>query len=144
MVRLPRLRARLKSAGAGFVDGSFNLLGYVAGLAAYKEGDAWLKHLLRYLQANRDLVVSFVRDNLPGIDTFEPQGTYLVWLDCREAGMGDVPADFFLKEAEVALFRGDLFGEEGKGFARLNFGCPRALLEEALERMKKALDRFTR
>jgi cystathionine beta-lyase len=68
-----------------------------------------------------------------------PQGTYLAWLDCREAGIQGSPYQFFLQEARVALQDGVSFGRGGDGFARLNFGTRRALLEEALNRMKQAL-----
>ena len=71
------------------------------------------------------------------------EGTYLAWLDCRQAGLpADVPpGKFFLDEAKVALNEGSTFGRGGEGFVRLNFGCPRAILEEALERMRDALGR---
>lgn len=143
LVTNPELRTRVKAAGAGFVDDPVDILSYVAGLAAYSEGDDWLEQVLAYLHSNRNMVMSYVRENLPGVTAFEPEGTYLAWLDCREAGIGDNPAKFFLEEAKVALSKGDLFGEEGKGFARLNFGCSRIMLQEALEQMKNALVRCT-
>ena len=67
------------------------------------------------------------------------EGTYLAWLDCREAGITGTPANFFLENPRVGLNDGAWFGDEGKGFVRLNFGCPRATLTEALERMAEAL-----
>jgi len=69
----------------------------------------------------------------------KPEGTYLAWLDCREAGIPGNPFEFFLKEAKVALNDGVAFGKGGQGFVRLNFGCPRSTLVEALDRMKTAL-----
>ena len=69
-----------------------------------------------------------------------PAGTYLAWLDCRQAGMPyNDPYTFFRAHAKVALNDGDTFGPGGKGFVRLNFGCPRAILVQALEQMHKAL-----
>ena len=68
-----------------------------------------------------------------------PEGTYLAWLDCREAGIEGNPQKFFLDKARVALNEGSTFGKGGEGFVRLNFGCPRPMLEEALNRMKGAL-----
>lgn len=133
------LRRRYKAARRGIVD-SVNLLGYTAALAAYQEGQPWLDALLRYLEANRDFVVAFVRQNMPGVAVAPPEGTYLAWLDCRAAGIPGNAHGFFLKEARVALNDGATFGSGGEGFARLNFGCPRALLEEGLERMRAALD----
>jgi cystathionine beta-lyase len=69
----------------------------------------------------------------------EPEGTYLAWLDCRQAGINENPCEFFLKKAQVAFNDGKIFGSGGEGFVRLNFGCPRSILVEALERMKTAL-----
>jgi cystathionine beta-lyase len=69
----------------------------------------------------------------------KPEGTYLAWLDCREAGIQGSPNEFFHQKARVALNDGKTFGKGGEGFVRLNFGCPRSLLEEGLERIKKSL-----
>ncbi len=135
------LRQRYKAARRGIVD-SVNLLGYTAALAAYQEGQPWLEAVLRYLEANRDFVVAFVRQNMPGVAVAPPEGTYLAWLDCRAAGIPGNAHNFFLKEARVAVNDGATFGSGGEGFVRLNFGCPRALLEEGLERMRAALNRL--
>jgi cystathionine beta-lyase len=67
------------------------------------------------------------------------EGTYLAWLDCRNAGIAGNPQKFFLEKAKVALNDGPSFGRGGEGFVRLNFGCPRAVLTQALERMARAL-----
>jgi len=115
-----------------------NLMGLIAAQAAYREGQAWLDQLLIYLEANRDVLHDFVHDELPGIRMANPEGTYLAWLDCREVTDGN-PYEFFLREARVALGDGASFGRGGEGFVRLNFGCPRATLMEALTRMKRAL-----
>ncbi len=117
-----------------------NLLGWTAAVAAYRDGQEWLDQLLPYLEANRDFLFDFVQRELPGVKMAKPEGTYLAWLDCREAGVGDDPCEFFLKQAKVALNDGKAFGRGGEGFVRLNFGCPRSMLEEALIRMKKALN----
>ena len=76
---------------------------------------------------------------LPGITVGRPEGTYLAWLDCRQAGLPDNPQRFFLEKARVALNDGAAFGRGGDGFVRLNFGCPRSTLEDALERIRNAL-----
>jgi cystathionine beta-lyase len=105
--------------------------------------DGWLAALRTYLTANRDFLVEFVREELPGIKTTVPDATYLAWLDCTEliqAGkISSTPHEFFLKSAKVALNEGRDFGSGGEGFVRLNFGCPRSTLVEALTRMKSAL-----
>ena len=98
-----------------------------------------MDQLLVYLEANRDFLHDYVRRELPGITLTKPEATYLAWLDCRQAGIQGNPFEFFLREARVALNDGAEFGPGGEGFVRLNFGCSRATLVEALERMKRAL-----
>jgi cystathionine beta-lyase len=132
------LRKQYKAAHAGLVP-HINLTGYVAALAAYRDGQTWLDELLRYLEGNRDFLLDYVRTQLPGIRMGKPEGTYLAWLDCREAGIAGKPWEFFLQNAKVALNDGEAFGRGGEGFARLNFGCPRSTLVEALDKMKAAL-----
>jgi cystathionine beta-lyase len=138
----PDLRQRLKAAGAGLLPNHLGILDYVAGLAAYQQGEEWLGQVVSYLRANRDFLVGYVRENLPGVSMVEPEGTYLAWLDCRGAGIEGSPADFFLREARVGLNEGATFGSVGEGFVRLNFGCPRPILVQALERMRGALERL--
>lgn len=118
------------------------MLGAVATLAAYREGQPWLDALKVYLQANRDYLLDYLQRCLPQIVPTRPEGTYLAWLDCRAAGIPGKPSDFFLHEAKVAFNDGAWFGQGGEGFVRLNFGCPRATLTEALERMSAALARL--
>jgi cystathionine beta-lyase len=133
------LRERFMAARGDFVQAQVNIMGYAAALAAYRDGDAWLADLLRYLEANRDFLAEYVRRELPGVSMTPPQGTYLAWLDCRGAAAAADPFTFFLERAKVALNDGALFGRGGRGFVRLNFGSPRALLTEGLERMRRAL-----
>jgi len=135
----PALRARLTTA-MGDLMSKPNVLGHAAAVAAYREGEPWLEALLRYLAANRDFLVDYVRTRLPGIALAPPEATYLGWLDCRRAAIpGGDAYTFFLERARVALHDGADFGTGGRGFLRLTFGCPRALLAEGLERMRKAL-----
>jgi cystathionine beta-lyase len=134
------LRERFMAARGDYVQASVNIMGYVAALAAYRDGQPWLDELLRYLEANRDFLADYVRRRLPGVTMTPPEGTYLAWLDCRNAGPAAAdPFTFFLERAKVALNDGALFGRGGQGFVRLNFGSPRALLTEGLERMRQAL-----
>jgi cystathionine beta-lyase len=118
--------------------------GFVSAEAAFSgQCEEWLSELRTYLTANRDFMVDFIRQRLPGIRTTVPQATYLAWLDCSDlvaAGIiGENPHQFFLKQAKVALNDGSEFGPGGEGFVRFNFGCPRSILVEALERMESAL-----
>lgn len=128
-----QLREKFEGAKQGLV-GWVNALGQTAALAAYAEGEPWLEALLAYLEANRNYLADFVNNELPGVRMAKPEGTYLAWLDCRGMGVAN-PQQFFLEEAKVGLNDGAWFGAEGKGFVRLNFGCPRELLREGLERM---------
>jgi len=132
------LRRRFKAVAHGIVP-SVNLMAFAAALAAYRDGDPWLAECLHYLEGNRDYLAQFVKDRLPGVSMSPMEGTYLAWLDCREVGITGAPAEFFLKQARVGLNDGAWFGTEGEGFVRLNFGCPRATLTEALKRMERAL-----
>lgn len=133
------LRERFLTQKLDLVHG-LNVFGYTAALAAYRDGQAWLDELLPYLEANRDFLDDYVRANLPGVTMSPPEATYLAWLDCREARIpGGDPWTFFLERAKVALNDGATFGAGGKGFIRLNFACPRSMLEEGLDRMRGAL-----
>lgn len=117
-----------------------NGFGLTAAKAAYTQCDDWLRELRVYLTANRDTLVAYVREHLPGIRTTVPDATYLAWLDCRALDLQPDPFRFFLEHAKVALNDGATFGPGGEGFVRLNFGCPRATLLEGLERMKRAIE----
>ena len=133
------LRARFTAARVDMVQ-TVNVLGYTAAVVAYQEGQEWLDQVLRYLEANRDFLVDFVRRELPGVTVSAPEATCLAWLDCRGAGAAAAdPYTFFLEKARVAVNDGTTFGAGGAGFVRLNFGCPRRVLAEALDRMRAAL-----
>jgi cystathionine beta-lyase len=134
------LRERFVAARADLVQ-TANVLGYTALIAAYRDAQPWLEALLHYLAANRDLLVDYVRTRLPGVRVTPPEATYLAWLDFREAGIpGGDPFTFFLERAGVSLHDGRAFGPGGDGFARLTFGCPRPMLVDGLERMRRALE----
>jgi len=137
IIQNAELRQRFQAARQSLVH-SINLLGLIAMRAAYSEGQAWLDDLLGYLEANRDFVYDFTTNELPGLSLAKPEGTYLAWIDCRGANLEN-PYEFFLNQAKVALSNGAIYGTGGQGFVRLNFGCPRATLEEALQSMKQAL-----
>jgi len=127
------LRQDFRQAMAGMVP-HVNALGYAAGIAAYRDCRGWHTALLDYLRKNRDTVEAAVA-GMPGLAMTHVEATSLAWLDARKAGLED-PAGFF-ETAGVALFDGKHFG--APGFLRLNFGCPRPLLVEALARMRRAI-----
>lgn len=135
----PELRMKVEKARQGMVGG-VNLFGLIAAKAAYLEGQPWLDDLLVYLEGNRDLVYEFTRDHLPGVRMAKPEGTYLAWLDCRQVNTSSQPCEYFLKVGRVALSDGAGFGRRAERFVRLNFGCPRAMLLDGLERMRCALE----
>jgi len=116
-----------------------NLMGLIAGEAAYRDGQEWLDQVLAYLEGNRDFLRDFVRQNMPSIKLTPTEGTYLAWLDYRNAGLDGNPYQFCLDRARVALNDGSIFGPGGEGFVRLNFASPRSMLLEALTRLKVAL-----
>ncbi len=127
------LRTSFRRAGEGIVP-HVNALGYTATEAAYRQGEVWRRQLIRYLRDNRDLVIDRVT-RMPGLSVTPVEATYLAWIDARMAAI-DHPARFF-EQAGVGLSDGAPFG--APGFLRLNFGCPRSLLREALGRMERAL-----
>ncbi|HOS97349.1 MAG TPA: PatB family C-S lyase [Deltaproteobacteria bacterium] len=127
------LRSRFRQVMAGIVP-HVNALGFAAALAAYRDCEDWRLELIGYLRENRDLVESFVA-NSGGLSMHHVEATYLAWIDCRGIGHDD-PAAFF-EQAGVGLSSGADFGTPG--FVRLNFGCRRSLLDEALSRMGSAL-----
>jgi cystathionine beta-lyase len=114
-------------------------LGVLASLAAFQHGGEWLDALVDHLDRNRAFLAELLRDRLPEVRYLPPPAGYLAWLDCRALGLGDDPAAAFLERGRVALSPGPPFGEQGKGFARLNFGTSSALLEEAVDRMAASI-----
>lgn len=137
VIQDPQLRKRFNAGRLGLVD-SVNVLGLEATRAAYSACADWLREVNAYLQANRDYLAEAVRTRLPGVVMHLPQSTYLAWLDCSALGLED-PYQFFLDSAKVGLSAGREFGPGCQQFVRLNFGCPRALLEEGIARMERSL-----
>jgi cystathionine beta-lyase len=134
-----KLRDAFATARAGILPRP-NALALVALEAAYRYGDEWLEHLLDYLQGNLEFLMSYCQERIPRIKVIKPEGTYLVWLDCRELGLEPLKLRAFMREkARVGLEDGHIFGTNGTGFQRMNIACPRATLEEALKRIEGAV-----
>lgn len=134
-----RLRQAFREANTGITGP--NLFGFTAMEAAYRHGDEWLGQMLEYLEGNLKFALDFFRANIPQITPIRPQATYLLWLDCRRLGLDDMTLrDFMRTQAKLGLDDGFLFGKSGSGFQRMNIACPRPILEEALTRLKKAVD----
>ena len=119
--------------------GSANPFSIVAFEAAYREGAEWLDRLLGYLEETRQFVRIFLRQHLPLIRPIAPEGTYLLWLDCRAMNLNDKQLErFFVRQAGVGLSPGTIFGEQGSGFMRMNIAAPRSVIAEALEKIAGA------
>ncbi|WP_150266912.1 MalY/PatB family protein [Paenibacillus tepidiphilus] len=112
--------------------------------AAYNEGGEWLDELLTYVAGNVQFAAHFLQEKLPQVKVMQPEGTYLLWVDCRPLGL-DVEElkRLMYREAKVAFTEGSIFGEEGRGFLRINLACPRSILAEALERFGRAAAAYT-
>jgi cystathionine beta-lyase len=120
-----------------------NSMGLFAAQAAFSgRCDGWLRDLRSYLTENRNFLLTYVTENMPEVCTTIPKATYLGWLDFTSTAIEGSPFDFFMKEARVALSDGRIFGEQGQGHARINFGTSRKILEQGLTRMKRALDKI--
>lgn len=126
-----------------YLISSPSILSLVAAKAAYEHGDDWLREQTAYLQKNRDMIGDAISNGmLPGVRWSKPEGTFLAWLDCRELGVEGDLQEFFMENAKVCMNDGCTFGDAGEGFLRLNFGCTRAVLKQALEKMAEAINRL--
>lgn len=141
IIKDPQLRKKIEECKRGLVNCP-SAISMEAAVAAYSEGVGWLNQLIIYLQKNRDFLVSFIQNEIPPIKIFSPEATYLAWLDCRELGDEINPYEFFLSHAKIAFNDGTTFGWQGRGFIRMNFGCPMLTLEQALQRMKESVSKF--
>ncbi|MGE6226479.1 MalY/PatB family protein [Paenibacillus chitinolyticus] len=113
----------------------------VAQIAAYNEGEEWLEQLLVYLQGNLDFITKFLEEHLPKVTMLVPEATYLAWLDFSAYNLSDRKLqELMRKRANVALDEGYIFGTGGERFQRVNFACPRSVLQQALERLKKSFE----
>jgi len=135
-----KLRDSFTDQMAGMMPGP-NVFGLTAMEAAYRYGDEWLEQLLDYLEGNLKIVIQYFAKRIPKIKVIKPQGTYLVWLDCRELGMNNLELrSFFREKARVGFDDGFLFGVSGSGFQRMNIACPRSILNEAVTRIETAVN----
>ena len=116
-------------------------LSTVATEAAFTQCGAWRRQMLAYVKDNVDFVCRYLKNHIPGIVAVRPQASFLVWLDCRGLGLDhDALIDLFVNKARLALNDGEAFGPGGEGHMRMNVGAPRALLAEALDRLKEAVE----
>lgn len=114
----------------------------IATMAAFNEGEEWRRQMLHYIEGNIMFVEDYLKENLPQIKPLRPQASFLVWLDCRGLHLQhDALVHLFVDEAGLALNDGEMFGKGGEGFMRMNIASPRAVLREALGRLKDAMER---
>lgn len=132
---------RLRAAMPEEVGWRMSQFGSIATVAAFRHGGPWLDGVLASLDDNRRLLADLLEEELPGVGYRVPDATYLAWLDLRALGWGDDPAVVALERARVALANGPMFGEAGRGFARLNFACSPEVLDEAITRLADARER---
>lgn len=115
--------------------------GLTAVESAYNHGDDWLDQLMVYLEGNLNTLLDFVAERLPQIKAMRPEGTYMVWLDCRAISEDPkVLKKLMFEEAGVAFSEGSVFGKQGEGYLRVNLACPRSILVQALERFAEAVE----
>lgn len=121
--------------------GASNPFSIVAFESAYREGEPWLESLLEYLDKTREVVRNYLIKNIKCIHLIEPEGSYLLWLDCRALGMNDEALHrFFVQEAKVGMSPGTVFGNGGSGFMRMNIGTSQQNVRTALDRIKSAYE----
>lgn len=135
----PELRERFRRTIPDRLLGQVNVIGIDATVAAWRHGQPWLDRVMTRLSANRERVAEFVAAELPGVRHYQPEATYLAWLDCGALDLPSSPAEFFLEQARVGLNDGADFGPASQSCVRLNFGTSGAILEEVLERMAAAV-----
>ena len=120
---------------------SANAFGIVATEAAYNHGETWLVDTMAYIESNYRFMAEYMAEHLPQLRIIPPEGTYLVWVDCRALRLDpDARKELLMQKAHIFLDEGELFGPEGEGFERFNIACPLSILKEALERIKSVIN----
>jgi len=118
-----------------------NIFAIEAAEAAYNYGDEWLDQLIEYVEGNHRLLEDYIEEKIPLLKVIKPQASYLAWIDCRSLGLDREELKTFMdKKARLGLNQGYIFGEGGEGFVRMNLGCPRSVVREALQRLEQAVN----
>lgn len=129
-------RKQMDAAGIS----QLSVMGLVACETAYSKGEEWYRAMIQYVGANIDFAREYVAEQLSGVRMIDLEGTYLIWLDFRETGLStEELEDLIIHKARLWLDSGQIFGDSGKGFQRINVACPRATLQEALDRIRREL-----
>jgi cystathionine beta-lyase len=123
--------------------GAGNIFGFVAMEAAYTHGSEWLGQLMEYLEGNVVFLQKFIQQHIPRIKVIKPEATYMVWLDCTQLKLSSPELkEFMVSKAGLGLSDGALFGKQGEGFQRINIGCARPVLHEALLKLQDAIVKY--
>lgn len=132
-----KLKAKFKKEVDAAGISQLSALGLVATETAYRQGEEWYAHMLEYIRGNIEFVKEYVKDNLPGVNVIDGEGTYLVWLDFRKTGIDARELDRrVIYDAKLWLDSGEIFGKTGEGFQRINVATSRETVRECLERIK--------
>jgi cystathionine beta-lyase len=120
-----------------------HIFAHIATTAAFRHGEEWRRQMLTYVEDNIRYVEDFCREHMPQIRPLRPQASFLLWLNCRDLKLShEQLLDLFIDKAHLALNDGEMFGPGGEGFMRLNVGCPRSLVHQALTQLQAAVDRL--
>lgn len=122
-----------------------HLFSPIATIAALREGEEWRREMLHYVEKNIDFVIDYCKEFIPAIKPLRPQASFLVWLDCRALGLShDQLQDLFVDKAHLALNDGEMFGQGGEGYMRLNVAEPQSVLKQALEQLREAVQKYSK
>lgn len=140
---IPNERARAKAKASMMISmlSHLNIFAYEACKTAYNECEDWLEELLTVITSNAKYVERFMAENFPEIKVFPLEGTYLQWLDMRALGMTHVELRQMLEDADIFLDWGEMFGDAGRGFQRINLACAKSTLEKTMLRFKTAVEK---
>ena len=134
------LRAKFKKEMAASGYSQLNTLGITACEAAYREGQEWYEAMLHYIEDNISYLRTYLQKEIPQLKMIEPEGTYLIWIDFRELGLSESELEtLIVRDANLWLDSGAVFGKAGEGFERINVACPRQILEQAMKQLKNAV-----
>lgn len=133
------IRKKFREGLDSFGYDQINIMGILACEAAYRGGREWLDTVREYIGNNLSFTKAFLQSHLPEMKLIEPEGTYLLWIDCRSYGLSDEELEHkILYDAKLWVDMGSIFGPEGNGFFRFNIACPKATLEQGLQQLNKA------
>ena len=141
IIKNEELRGKFRHLANSLHICSGNVLGATALIASYKRSRSWYVKTKLFLEENIDFVIDYVNKNIPQIKIVKPDSTFLLWLDCRELNMTQKELnEFFINKAKLGLNDGEMFGENGVGFMRMNIGTGRSVLKKSLKQLKNAVD----